>query len=438
MLHHGLKEGHLLLDKYRVERVIGAGGMGVVVAARHIGLDELVAIKLMRGEGSPADVGRFVREARACAKLRSQHAARVLDVASLDDGTPYMVLEYLDGEDLARVLRERGPLPSRDAVDIVLQACEAIAEAHAIGIIHRDLKPANLFLTASADGAACVKVLDFGIAKWANAGTQKMDLSQPVGSAPYMAPEQIAEPERVDARTDVWALGATLFHLLTGSAPFGYEGADSVHALMHAVLHRSPLRPRALRPDLPEELEAILAWCLEKRMDDRCPNVAELSAALVPFGGEQALARSRRIAKILGAPTSSARAAAGGGGPAEAAPPAARARRVLALALSAATAVLVVTAALVTLPGQPGRASAPPPVAEPAPPPTLPTADVEAARGASNPTTTPERAPVPSSARAAAPQRSVLPARRISAPAPPTGTPSSTSAPKEDLYGRRR
>ncbi|MDC3961260.1 protein kinase [Polyangium jinanense] len=297
----GLSIGQIIHDKYRVERVLGAGGMGVVVAARHLALDQLVAIKLMHGAASPADVGRFIREARAASRLRSQHVARVLDVSALDDGAPYITMEYLEGHDLAHVLRERGPLPIVDAVDIILQACEAIGEAHTLGIVHRDLKPANLFLAQGADGSPCVKVLDFGIAKWATSGTERLDPTRPMGSAPYMAPEQIATPERLDARADVWALGAALFHALSGKPPFHHEGVSTAHAMIHAVLHRPPLSLRVLRPDVPPELEAVVMACLEKDMSARLPSVAALSAELAPFGSEEAAVYSRRIARMLGA-----------------------------------------------------------------------------------------------------------------------------------------
>lgn len=297
---HPIQPGQILLDKYRVERVLGKGGMGIVVAARHLALDELVAIKFMLGNGSPAELSRFVREARAAVRLKSQHVARVLDVAALEDGTPYMVLEHLNGNDLAHVLREQGPLPVGEAVDFIIQACEAIAEAHSIGIIHRDIKPANLFLTRGLDGSPNVKVLDFGIAKWTNASTAKMDPSQPMGSAPYMAVEQFAATNLVDPRTDVWAIGATLFHLLTGRTPFHHDDVDSIQSMMFAVMHRPPLRPCLLRPELPEVMDDILLRCLEKPQSERFPSVAALAAVLAPLGSEQAGVYAKRVARVLG------------------------------------------------------------------------------------------------------------------------------------------
>ena len=159
--------GVMLAGKYRVERTIGEGGMGVVLAATNEALRQRVAIKLLRS-GALANakaLGRFEREARAAASLRSEHVARVLDVGKLEDGRPYMVMEYLEGRDLGDVIEHGGELPVGDAVDYVLQACEAVAEAHAAGIIHRDLKPKNLFLSQTVDGRPLVKVLDFGISK---------------------------------------------------------------------------------------------------------------------------------------------------------------------------------------------------------------------------------------------------------------------------------
>jgi serine/threonine-protein kinase len=225
-------------------------------------------------------------------RLRSQHVARIFDIAALEDGTPCIVMEYLEGSDLSSVLRERSPLPIGAAVDSILQAIRALIEAHALGIIHRDLKPANLFRTLEPDGAVCIKVLDFGIAKWAQSGTEKLEASGVMGSAPYMAPEQIAAPQKVDARTDVWALGATLFQLLTGKTPFQHEGVTTVHTMILAVLQSPPLRPCSLNPELPPELEAVLLRCLEKEPAARFQSMAALSDALAPFRSGQAVAAS--------------------------------------------------------------------------------------------------------------------------------------------------
>jgi len=230
-----LAPGTLLAGKYRVERVLGQGGMGVVVAAQHIHLEERVAIKLMLAEAafSAEAVARFVREARAAAQLESAHVAKVSDVGTLEDGRPYMVMEYLDGHDLANVLAANGPLPLQDAIDYLLQASEAIAEAHSIGIVHRDLKPANLFLTRRRDRTPQVKVLDFGISKVSGSARSSSDnaltrTSTLMGTPLYMSPEQMTSVRDVDARSDIWALGIILFELLTGAPPFVGETLPQV------------------------------------------------------------------------------------------------------------------------------------------------------------------------------------------------------------------
>src|SRR5262245_32594102 len=187
--------------------------MGVVVEARHIALDERVAIKFLLPDyaRAPEASARFLREARAAVKIKSEHVARVSDVGELETGAPYMVMEYLDGRDLAGVLEKTGVLPIPDAVDYIIQGSEAIAEAHTYGIVHRDLKPANLFLTRRPDGTPLVKVLDFGISKVQSEGVDKLTkTSAMLGSALYMSPEQMQHTRSVDLRTDVYALGISL------------------------------------------------------------------------------------------------------------------------------------------------------------------------------------------------------------------------------------
>lgn len=263
--------------------------MGVVVAARHLDLGELFAIKLMLPESLTEQdaIPRFLREARAAARLKNEHVARVQDVGRLEDGTPYMVMEYLSGKDLKQVVRERGPLPIREAVTYVCQACEAIAEAHALSIVHRDLKPANLFLTQRPDGTPCVKVLDFGISKELDP-SQKVDANltktgMVMGSPIYMSPEQMASIRDTDARGDIWSLGVILFQLLTGTVPFM---ADTLVELVTRVVTKPPPRPSNLRPDLPLALEAIILKCLQKQREQRFQSVRELMAALQRFLGD--------------------------------------------------------------------------------------------------------------------------------------------------------
>ena len=211
------QEGDVLAGKFRIERVLGVGGMGMVVSAMHLHLDERVAIKFLLPEAlsNPEAVARFSREARAAVKIKSEHVARVIDVATLENGAPYMVMELLRGRDLSQMLQEEGALPAALAVQYVLQACEALAEAHAMGMVHRDLKPANLFLTARADGSPCVKVLDFGISKVTNMSGSGPDMGMTrtqvmMGSPLYMSPEQMASARDVDQRSDIWAVGTVL------------------------------------------------------------------------------------------------------------------------------------------------------------------------------------------------------------------------------------
>ncbi len=290
-----VKPGDVLSNKFRVERVLGIGGMGVVVAATHLQLQQLVALKFMLRTAMqyPDNVARFEREARAAVRLRSDHVAKVTDVGRLDDGAPYMVMEFLEGEDLDRYLKRYGPLPIQTAVDFVLQAAEAIAEAHALGIVHRDLKPKNLFLTQRLNGEPLVKVLDFGVSKVV--GTEELSLTattQVLGSPSYMSPEQLRASRDVDQRTDIWALGAILYELLTGSVPFP---ASTLTQLTAMVISEPPRPIETLRHDLPPELRQAIMRCLEKPVDLRFQSVADFAAALAPFAsaGSVALATQR-------------------------------------------------------------------------------------------------------------------------------------------------
>ena len=281
--------GAILAGRYRVERILGAGGMGVVVAARHVQLESAVAIKFLlpHALSNPEVVARFAREARAAVRIQSEHVARVIDVGALETGAPYMVMEYLQGCDLAALVGSRGALPIGEAADYILQACEAIAEAHSLGIVHRDLKPANLFLIGRPDGSSLVKVLDFGISKTLGSSSAAMTGTMTVlGSPYYMSPEHMSSSKNVDHRTDIWALGAILHELLTGQVPFK---ADTLAQLCLMVVQQPPPRLRSLRPDAPPGLEALIRKCLEKDRDRRFPHVGDFALAL----GEFAPARSR-------------------------------------------------------------------------------------------------------------------------------------------------
>ncbi|MDF2692691.1 MAG: Serine/threonine protein kinase PrkC, regulator of stationary phase [Labilithrix sp.] len=293
--------GEVLAGKYRVERMLGEGGHGVVVAAQHLALGERVAIKLLRAEVSEdaETVERFLREARAAVRIKGEHVTRVLDVGSLENGTPYMVMEYLEGSDLSNLVETKGWLPVSVAVDYVLQSCEALAEAHALGIVHRDIKPSNLFLTSRPDGTACIKVLDFGISKSmpaADGPAADLTSTQSVlGSPQYMAPEQMRSSKRVDGRTDIWALGTTLHELLTGRAPFE---AQTMPELFAMILMDTPPRLAERRPEMPPALELVVARCLEKDPQNRFADVHQLARALAPFGTSMSHSIVERIGRV--------------------------------------------------------------------------------------------------------------------------------------------
>ena len=294
-----VQAGDILAGKYRVERVLGAGGMGVVVAAMHIQLDRRVALKFMLPDvlGDGAALERFQREARAAARLKSEHVARILDVGLLDTGSPYMVMEYLEGSDLAAILRGEGPLEVRLLADYITQALDALAEAHAAGIVHRDLKPSNFFVTRRADGSAWVKVLDFGISK-ASPAMGDVSLTETraiVGSPPYMAPEQLRSSKVVDVRTDIWSLGVTLYQLVSGRLPFP---AETYSALVIQVVmdEAAPLVPPQ---PIPPAFEAIVWRCLQKDPALRFQNVAQLAEALAPFAPASARATVERIRNVI-------------------------------------------------------------------------------------------------------------------------------------------
>ncbi|MFZ5891009.1 MAG: serine/threonine-protein kinase [Myxococcota bacterium] len=307
-----IETGDVLAQKYRIEHLLGKGGMGYVFAAFHEQLGRRVAVKFMTPQLSrhPEAVTRFLREARSLARITGEHVARVLDVATHEDGTPYMVMEYLSGRDLAVELEDRHALPATEAVSYVLQACEALAEAHSHGIVHRDLKPSNLFLTQRADGSPLIKVLDFGISKAMvdfqgadpNA-TESLTASQHLlGSPHYMSPEQVRTPRAIDARSDIWALGVILHELICGERPFGGE---TPMAILASVVS-DPARPlSSFYPDVPSELNAVVQRCLEKDPLRRYPSVAALAHALEPFAGPESRPLVGRIEGIVRASKSS-------------------------------------------------------------------------------------------------------------------------------------
>jgi eukaryotic-like serine/threonine-protein kinase len=297
-LRAGVRPGDVLAGKYQVERVLGVGGMGVVVAAHHVQLDETVAIKILLPEAveKPEARARFEREARAAAKIKSEHVARVFDVGHTETGAPYMIMEYLEGIDLGAWVAQRGGMPVEQAVEFVLQACEAIAEAHALGIVHRDLKPANLFCVRRADGQLSIKVLDFGISKVTSAASPPdvamTSTNVVVGTPLYMSPEQLQSTKAVDRRTDIWSLGVILFELVAARLPFEAPAVTELAILIATAAPRSLAR---LRADLPDGFEYVVMRCLEKERERRFENIGELAIALRDYAPRRATASVERI-----------------------------------------------------------------------------------------------------------------------------------------------
>ncbi len=293
------RPGDVIDGKYRVERVLGVGGMGVVVAARHQRLGETVAIKLLLPQAArtPADAQRFLREGRAASRLRSEHVVRVLDLGEQEGGAPYLVMEHLVGRDLAAVLMQDGPLSVEDALGYLLDACESIGEAHAVGVVHRDLKPANLFLARRADGSPCLKVLDFGISKVE--GPDDLSLTQTrtlMGSPVYMAPEIMRSARAAGPSSDIWSLGIIFYELLTGVVPFH---ADTITELTIKVLEQEPRPLSMFRADIPPELDGIVATCLAKDPSRRFRTVEELALALATCMGLAGMGRLERLRRVV-------------------------------------------------------------------------------------------------------------------------------------------
>lgn len=275
--------GDVLAGKYRIEAIIGRGGMSLVYSATHLQLEQLVAIKVLAGHALlvPECIARLGREARASSRIRSEHVVRILDVGELEShGVPYLVMEHLEGSDLAAVLASSKDrrLPLALAVQSVLHACEGLAAAHALGIIHRDLKPANLFLTESGDGSPCVKILDFGVSRMTDrAGLSPLtDPGIVLGTPSYMAPEQM-EAAGLDERSDVWALGAILYELLVGRPPFA---GDTLPKIFIEIMRSKTPRASAERADVSHDLDDVIARCLAVEAVDRFQSVAELATAL--------------------------------------------------------------------------------------------------------------------------------------------------------------
>jgi eukaryotic-like serine/threonine-protein kinase len=300
-----LAPGSVIDEKYELLRVLGRGGMGAVLEARHRAIGERVAVKVMlpSSQAAPDGPARFLREARATFGIANEHVARVLDAGTTTEGHPYLVMELLEGSDLSRVLSQRGALPIAEAVDYIEQIADALSAAHQRGIVHRDVKPANVFVTQRS-GRPFLKVLDFGIAKAMDAtNTHLTSGVATVGTIPYMSPEQLTASRDVDPRADVWSLGVVLYELVTGRRPFD---APSGAELIVAIMQLPPPHLRALRPDAPDALAQVIEQSLRKNRDERFASVeafaraarAALSAPIVPW------AAAPYVAPMPNAPTS--------------------------------------------------------------------------------------------------------------------------------------
>jgi serine/threonine-protein kinase len=451
-----VKEGDVLAGKYRVERVLGVGGMGAVVAATHLQLGTRVALKFLLPEAAlNADfVGRFSREARAAASIKSEHVARVSDVGTLENGSPYIVMEHLEGRDLASVIEEKGAtLDPATAVDYVLQASEAIAEAHAMGIVHRDIKPANLFLAARPGGVPVVKVLDFGIAKQTGAADAGLTRTATlVGSPLYMSPEQLTDTKGIDTRTDIWSLGVTLYELLAGVTPFV---GDSMPMIVGLILSGRYQSLSEVRPDVPEGLATAIARCIRPR-EERFANVAEMAMAFGPFAPAASVRLVERVSRILSLPSmpppsampvhaammaktlpAQTQAAWGGTGASTAST---KKRTFVVLGATAASAMLVGVMLVVlrlghgaTAPAVPAPAIAPLPLVTPAAPQEPPKAELVLAPAPSVTAATPSPSAAVSAPElaTAAPHPTRIASPRPNQATPPPPSPAPTGTPRD-------
>jgi eukaryotic-like serine/threonine-protein kinase len=297
-------EGEILAGKYRVERVLGAGGMGVVVRVAPLDGEGVFALKFLRPSVARDETAakRFLREAEAARRIESPHVVKIPDVGELASGAPYLVMEYLEGSTLDERLAGGKSLPVAQACDLALQVAEGLAAAHAMGVLHRDIKPANLYLTTGPEGAELVKIADFGVSKILDPdGPEGQGLTRTqtsIGSPLYMSPEQMRSARTADFRADQWSLGAVLYRMITGHLPFD---AKSLPRVCVQVL-TGDFEPMATHcPDLPAALAATVERCLRVEPAERYADIAELAAALAPFAGSGGPERAERCRAILGA-----------------------------------------------------------------------------------------------------------------------------------------
>lgn len=294
-----IPEGEILADKYRAERVLGAGGMGVVVRVRHLQNSQVFALKFLRPSVArdPSATARFLREAQAAGRIQNPHVVRISDVGTLASGLPYLVMEYLEGVTLEARLKAGPTLDVAAACDFALQACEGLAAAHATGVIHRDIKPANLTLCPREEQSELLKILDFGVSKILDENQGLTRTQTALGSPLYMSPEQMRSARAVDARADQWSLGAVIYRMLTGKLPFNAASLPRVCVL---VMEGSFAPMNTLCPDLPAPLVAAVERCLKVEPNERHADVAALAQALAPFAGIEGEISAERCRKILG------------------------------------------------------------------------------------------------------------------------------------------
>jgi serine/threonine-protein kinase len=294
-----IPEGEILADKYRAERVLGAGGMGVVVRVRQLESSQVFALKFLRPSVArdPSATARFLREAQAAGRIQNPHVVRISDVGTLASGLPYLVMEYLEGVTLEARLKSGPALEVAMACDFALQVCEGLAAAHATGIIHRDIKPANLTLCPREEQGELLKILDFGVSKIIDESQGLTRTQTALGSPLYMSPEQMRSARAADARADQWSLGAVIYRMLTGKLPFNAASLPRVCVL---VMEGSFAPMSTLRPDLPAPLVAAVERCLKVEPNERHADVAALAQALAPFAGLEGEISAERCRKILG------------------------------------------------------------------------------------------------------------------------------------------
>ncbi len=294
--------GDVLDGKYRVERLLGEGGMGAVAKATHLLRRAPVALKFMSGAvlSLPGAVERFVNEGVAASQIDSDHVVKVFDVGRLPNGSPYLVMEYLEGLDLGQLLEREGPmLPAPRAVHFVVQALRALQTAHAAGIVHRDMKPSNIFVIVKDGEPDFVKLVDFGISKVRAAeegqGAHLTRTNSALGTPLYMSPEQARSPRDVDHRTDLYSVGAILYEMLAGRTPYTAESGEYTEILFK-IFTTEPEPLGRLRPDVPEGLVAVVHRALQRDLDARFASASDMAEALAPYADErsgQVLARLR-------------------------------------------------------------------------------------------------------------------------------------------------